>query len=288
MSAGRFFVAPDVLADPARVELPPAVANQVRAVLRLRSGDQITLLASDGIAHVVELTDVSRERVVGRDIAQATVATEPRVQVILYQGLLKAAKFEWIVQKGTEIGLSAIVPVQCRRSVVGADEVSAAKLARWRAIAAEAAEQSDRGRVPEVWEPIVLGWPHPQGAMHCDPTSVAAPEPGSPSVVEAGENGGARFSAPASHAIAADALALLAYEAEGETPRRTIRDALAGSVPAVIHLYIGPEGGFAPEEVALAQAHGVRIVTLGPRILRAETAALVATTLALDAVGEMA
>jgi 16S rRNA (uracil1498-N3)-methyltransferase len=258
MSAGRFFVAPTVLGDPARVVLPLGAANQVRAVLRLRAGDRVTLLDGTGMAYTLELAEVSRERVVGRVVAQAMVTTEPRVPVILYQGLLKAAKFEWIVQKGTEIGLSAIVPVQCRRSVVGADAVSAAKLARWRAIAAEAAEQSDRGRVPAVRDPVALGWsahPTPQPPLH-----------------RSGE----------------EEISILAYEAGDDMLRQTIRDALAGTTPTAIHLYIGPEGGFAPEEVAMALAHGVRIVTLGPRILRAETAALVAATLALDAVGEIA
>lgn len=274
MSAGRFFVAPAVLADHARVVLPPDVANQVRAVLRLRAGERVTLLDGMGMAYSVEVVEVSRDRVVGHVIAQAMVATEPHVQVSLYQGLLKAAKFEWIVQKGTEIGLSAIVPVQCQRSVVGADAVSAAKLARWRAIAAEAAEQSDRGRVPEVREPVRLEWPHPQGRDQSRPYT------------DVGRTFLSAQSVGASHG-SPDSITLLAYEAGDEIPRQTIRDALAGMHPATVHLYIGPEGGFDPEEVAQAQAHGVQIVTLGPRILRAETAALVAVTLALDALGEM-
>lgn len=258
MSAGRFFVTPDVLADPDRVALPAPIASQARHVLRLRAGDTLTLLDGTGMAYTIVLTEEGRDQVQGRVVARTLVATEPRHQVSLYQGLLKAAKFEWIVQKGTEIGLSAIVPVHCARSVVGADEVSAAKRARWRTIATEAAEQSDRGRVPEVRDP-------------------------------------ARFAA-ALASLPPDAVALLAHEGgvvsgasrEFNPPARN-RNPFGLEVvhDATVHLFIGPEGGFTAEEVALAQEHGVRLVTLGPRILRAETAALVAATLVLAALGEL-
>ncbi len=247
MSAGRFFVAPEILADPARVELPVPVANQARSVLRLQAGDHVTLLDNTGMACDVELTHISSKQVIGRIIERVAISTEPRAQVILYQGLLKATKFEWIIQKATEIGLSAIVPVQCRRSIVGAGDVGAGKLVRWRAIATEAAEQSDRGRVPEVREPLVF--------------------------------------AAALAGIPSDDVILLAYG--GEAPITTRAAMALRPITTPVHLFIGPEGGFAPEEVELARGQSARIVTLGPRILRAETAALVAATLVLDALGEM-
>ena len=248
MSAGRFFVPPAVLANPAQVILPPAIASQVRSVLRMQPGATLTLLDGTGDAAMVELITVGREAVVGRVTARVPVTTEPRTRVILHVGLLKAAKFEWVVQKGTEIGISAFVPVRCTRSVV--EDVSAAKLARWRTIATEAAEQSDRGRVPELSSPLAF--------------------------------------TDALTSIAPHATALLAYEdlAQAPTPSRSIAQALPTST-ATIHLFIGPEGGFTPDEVAHAQQHGVQLVTLGPRILRAETAAIVAATLALAAMGEM-
>ncbi len=268
MSAGRFFVAPAVLAEPERVLLPPAIANQARNVLRLRAGDTLTLLDGTGMAYTLALTEVGRDQVQGRIAARTLVASEPRRQVSLYQGLLKAAKFEWIIQKGTEIGLSTIVPVHCARSIVGADEVSAAKRARWRTIATEAAEQSDRGRVPEVREPVKFA----DALAALPPDAVAL-------LAHAGE---------VAHAGDVATGASLGLCGKHIAPARN-RNPFGLEVvhDATVHLFIGPEGGFAPEEVALAQEHGVRLVTLGPRILRAETAALVAATLALAALGEL-
>jgi 16S rRNA (uracil1498-N3)-methyltransferase len=273
MSAGRFFVAPAVVADPTHVELPLLIANQVRSVLRLNVGDHLTLLDGTGMAYRVELTGVKPKQVTGRVIEHLPVATEPRAQVILHQGLLKATKFEWIIQKGTEIGLSAIVPVQCRRSIVSADDVSAGKLARWRSIATEAAEQSDRGRVPAVRDPLLFA----AALADIAPNDLALLAYEGASFIP--DSVGARSIAPSSPPVTSTS---------PSDPPVTIHAALATRlVTTPVHFFIGPEGGFAAEEVALAQGHGVQIVTLGPRILRAETAALVAATLVLDALGEM-
>ena len=248
MSAGRFFVPSAVLANPAHIVLPATIASQVRSVLRMQPGDTLTLLDGTGEAAQVKLTAVGREEVVGHITARLPVTTEPRTRLMLCVGLLKATKFEWVVQKGTEIGVSAFVPIRCARSMV--EDVSAAKLARWRTIATEAAEQSYRGCVPDLASPLPFA------------------------DVLAG--------------IAPPAVALLADEnlAHTPTPNRTIAQALA-SLPMTIHLFIGPEGGFTVDEVRQAQHHGVQLVTLGPRILRAETAAIVAATLALATMGEL-
>lgn len=248
MSAGRFFVAPIVPADPARVVLPADIASQARNVLRMQPGDTLTLLDGSGEAVRIVLTEVGRDAVVGQITSRAPVTTEPRVRLTLAVGLLKAAKFEWVVQKATELGISAILPVRFARSVV--EDVSLPKLARWRAIATEAAEQADRGCVPTILAPL--------------PFTAALAKVGT------GET------------------ALLAYEdlAASTKPARTITQALAQPVPTA-YLFIGPEGGITPNEATLAQSQGVQLVTLGPRILRAETAALVATTLALAALGEL-
>ncbi len=246
MSAGRFFVAPSVLADPLRVVLPPEVAGQVRAVLRLTVGDTITLLDGTGVEYRVTLTEVGRERVTGSLSATEQPTTEPRAHLTLCVGLLKAAKFEWVIQKGTELGVRSFVPVLCHRSV--AETVSAAKLDRWRTIATEAAEQSERTHVP----------------------TISAPSP----LVESVAGEGLRM------------IAALPSPAAEERPAN-MRAVLGGQRPALVRLFIGPEGGFSPEEMRLAQAAGVRAVTLGPRTLRAETAAIVAATLALDALGEL-
>lgn len=252
MSAGRFFVAPAVLANPERIILPPACAAQVRTVLRLRPGATILLLDGTGAAAVVELTAVTAAQVVGRVVARPIVSTEPHHALTLHVGLLKAAKFEWVIQKGTEIGVAAFVPLICARATDGLADLSAAKLARWRTIATEAAEQSDRGVVPAVHAPRRL--------------AEALTNPGT--------------------------LRLVAYEAAGDgalTIPAAVRvpRALAGPAALAIDLFIGPEGGFDPAEIALAQTAGCAIVALGPRILRSETAAIVAAALTLATLGDL-
>jgi 16S rRNA (uracil1498-N3)-methyltransferase len=255
MSAGRFFVEREIISSADSFSLPVAIAQQVRQVLRLRAGDTITLLDGTGIAYICELQSVARDDVRACVCDRSPLRTEPRVRVSLYQGLLKAAKFEWIVQKGTELGLTRFVPFASAHSISGLEDVSAAKYSRWRSIATEAAEQSERGMVPEISMPMTFA-----------------------------------------QAVTSDIgdLKLIAWEgvAMGTLAAQTIMETVythaeTSGMLAAISIVIGPEGGFTSDEIDLACQHGFHVVTLGPRILRAETAALVAVTLALSAAGEM-
>lgn len=221
------------------VELPAAVAHQVGRVLRLRAGATIALLDGGGLAYPVHLTGSAT----GRVGAGEPVEGEPRVAITLYAAPLKGEHFPYTLQKATEIGAAAIVPIVTARTVAG--EAGGAKLERWRRIAREAAEQSGRGRVPPVAAPMPF-------AAAC-----------------------AALTGPA----------LIPWEGERARPlSAAVRD--LGPV-ATLGLFIGPEGGFADGEIAVAAAAGIAPVTLGPRILRAETAAAVAMALALAALGEM-
>ena len=252
MSAGRFFVDPLLLRDPAEVTLPPAIANQVRSVLRLRAGAAITLLDGAGQAFTVELTRVDREAVHGVVVAQHAVLTEPRARVMLHLGLLKASKFEWVIQKGTELGVAGFTPLITARTTDGLEDRSPAKLARWHTIAAEAAEQCDRGQLPTIAPPT-------------------------------------RF-VDAIRSFSAAACVLLAWEDHQDDRRQRVAQVVQSfgrTATAEYHILIGPEGGFTAAEVTLASAAGARLVTLGPRTLRAETAALVLATLTLEALGEL-
>lgn len=272
MSAGRFFVAPATLVDPTRIILPPDIASQVRAVLRLIVGDRITLLDGSGAAYAVELTELGRTQTVGRVIAVTHPSAEPRVALTLCVGLLKGPKFEWIVQKGTELGVAAFMPLRCGRSV--ADGSSAPKLERWRAIAAEAAEQADRTMTPTIHAPRSFA----EGLQLDGMKLIAAP------VTLAPDAQPLRSVAPLP---AVPSESLPSHATAEETPRLTIRAALRDQQPTAVGVYIGPEGGLTPGEVAMARAAGALVVTLGPRILRAETAAIVAATLIMDALGEL-
>ncbi len=241
----RFFVAPSALQHQT-VTLTGPQAHQIAVVLRLRPGERIVVLDNSGWQYLVELQTVTPQRVVGRIGERSLATTEPRVKLTLYQGLIRAPKFELVLQKCTEIGVVAFVPVLCARSLVtSADETRPAKFERWQRIIAEAAEQSGRGKLPVLHPVTTFGQACRQ----------------------------------------ARGLALLAHERAPARPLRAVLQTVER--PFAVSLFIGPEGGFAPEEVAQAQDYGIVPVALGPRILRAETAAIVATALVLYTLGDM-
>ncbi len=148
MTLHRFFVEPgDMSGD--RFPLPPSIERQVRAVLRLRDGERLVLLPNDGTEARVRLEGdacVVEER--------ATVEGEPRHRLTVVQALLKADALETVIRQGTEVGVARFELVITERAV--ARELSPRRLERLRTIAREAAEQSERGVVPEVIAPVPL------------------------------------------------------------------------------------------------------------------------------------
>jgi 16S rRNA (uracil1498-N3)-methyltransferase len=244
----RFFVdGPLVAGD--EMTMPREVAQQVTRVLRMRVGETILLLDGSGWEYPVELIGLASGQVTGRVGTGRPVETEPAVAVTLYAAPLKGDHYAYTLQKATEIGAAAFVPILTTRTVAG--EASATKLERWRRIAREAAEQSGRGRIP----------------------SVAAPLPFSDACRSAAEVGPA----------------LIPWEEERARGLRATLATLSaeGAPPARLGLFIGPEGGFTTQEIETALAAGIVAVTLGKRILRADTAAAVALALALATLGEM-
>lgn len=148
MTLHRFFVAPEAIAGD-RFPLPASIERQVRGILRLAAGDRLVLLTGDGTQSLCRLDGtecVLEER--------SVVATEPRHQLTVVQALLKGDALEEVVQHATEIGVAAFQLVVTERCV--AREMSPRKLERLRAIAREAAEQSERGIVPPIAEPTSL------------------------------------------------------------------------------------------------------------------------------------
>ncbi|MBP6015781.1 MAG: 16S rRNA (uracil(1498)-N(3))-methyltransferase [Candidatus Promineofilum sp.] len=243
----RFFVSPEQIVHRV-VRFDDDQARQMRRVLRLRPGDRVLALDGLGRQYEVTLSEVSHAGAMG-DAAPATEATgEPAVRVTLYQSLLRREKFEWVLQKGTEIGVAAFVPVITRRSLVrDVEDVTPEKLNRWRRIIKEAAEQSGRGRLPSLSVPL----------------GFAATEPG----------------------VRAAGITLIAWEGEF---RRLIRGVLGGrEAVADVTLFIGPEGGYEPDEIRAAESWGAVPVSLGRRILRTETAAVVGAALVLHELGEL-
>jgi 16S rRNA (uracil1498-N3)-methyltransferase len=123
-------------------------AHQIHDVLRLVRGEVIAALDNSGAEFRVELTRVSRGEVRGRVLERLNPASEPLTRLTLYQSILKADKFEWVLQKGTEIGVAEFVPMITSRVV--ASSISGAKHRRWERIVVEASEQAGRGKIPAI------------------------------------------------------------------------------------------------------------------------------------------
>ncbi len=241
----RFFVPPAwIQANIVTITGPQA--HQIARVLRMRPGERIIVLDNSGWEIETQLISVERDTVRGEVLHRRLSAAEPRTKISLYQSVLKGNRFEWVLQKGTELGVVEFVPLiteRCILSEVGAVEK---KRQRWERIIQEAAEQSRRGRKPALHEPLFF----PQG---CE---------------RARQVGG---------------LALIPWEEEEAV---SLRQALSAAPLFTVHLFIGPEGGFTPAEVDLARRYGLQPVTLGPRILRAETAGIAAVAAILFALGD--
>lgn len=225
------------------VDLVP-ISHQLRRVLRLKAGAVITLLDGSGAAFATRIESLEKGRASGIVVGREAVLSEPSVRLTLYQCLPKGDRFEWILQKGTELGVSRFVPVISKRTVVRKKERLLPKYERWTSIVREAAEQSRRGKLPEVLAPLTLE-----------------------EVLES------EFD-----------LGLLAWEEAGKSSIALQRIA---PDTAAVSLIVGPEGGITKDEAAAALAKGWQAISLGPRVLRTETAAIAAAAIVMHAAGEL-
>jgi 16S rRNA (uracil1498-N3)-methyltransferase len=247
MSTNRFFIlASDLQGD--RVRLSPEQSHQVHQVLRLRTGDRIVVLDNTCVEYDVTLTTVEKRAVGGQVTASRQARGEPTVHLTLFQSVLAREKFEWVLQKGTEVGVSRFVPVLTERSLARTRTLEDNKRDRWHRILVEAAEQSHRGRVPTL-DPI-----HPFSEAICEM---------------------AHFDRSLIAATSGPTRSLKEALGPDEKP------------PASVAILIGPEGGFSDDEVRQACEHGVLPIGLGPRILRTETAAMVMPALILHELGDL-
>ena len=217
-------------------------------VMRARVEERVILLDGHGQAFEAVIEEIAKAETTARIVGPYAMPPEPPVFLTVAQALGKGDKFEQVIQHGTEAGASAFVPVRAERSVV---EIPVAKvverLTRWRQIAKGAAEQSGRNRIPTIGEPQTL----------------------------------ARLARQAEEAQTP----LLLLHPDSETI--PLREALKQNFGAArFVLAIGPEGGWSPAEVLAVRSSNKASVTLGPRILRTETAALVAISQILYAAGE--
>ncbi len=234
----QFFV------DPAQIDIPDRRVmilgedvNHIKNVLRMRPGEEISVRAGqDGREYRCGILSLGEREVACELRFIKEDAVELPAEVYLFQGLPKGDKMELIIQKAVELGARQVIPVAASRCVVKLDErKAAAKRARWQGIAEAAAKQSRRAVIPEV-------------------TEVSS------------------FARAVGRASEMD-VALIPYEL-AEDMSRTKR-LLEGIRPGQrVAVFIGPEGGFAEAEIALARESGIQPITLGKRILRTETAGL--------------
>ncbi len=253
----RFFVSKDSFHGD-KVILGKEHAHQIRSVLRMSAGGHIIILDNQGSEYDLVLTGIRHDEAVGEVTQKRQATGEPNVQITLFQSLLTREKFEFILQKCTEVGASRFVPVITQRALVRETAIKPEKIARWQRIITEAAEQSHRGLIPDLSPPV--------------------------SFEEVIQD------------LASFERCLIAWEKQGRSIRVALQTgdklvpakrAVAGNVPGTIAILIGPEGGFTEQEVQLAQSAGAVAVSLGPRILRTETAAIVTTALILYELGQM-
>lgn len=241
----RFFVEGNQIGEDS-ISITGTDVNHIKNVLRMRVGE--TVLISDGKdrEYTCSISELSDEEVIAKIEDVNGPERELSVRVTLFQALPKGDKMETIIQKMVELGAFEIVPVSTKRCVVKLDDKKAGKKTeRWNAISLSAAKQSKRGIVPKVTTPVSYKMALEQ-AKELD-------------------------------------LILIPYEnAEDMNYTREIIEGIHKDM--TIGVFIGPEGGFAPEEVEAAVNAGAKEITLGRRILRTETAgmALMSTIMFLN------
>ena len=229
---------------------PKQVSHQISHVLRLKEGDQVAVLDNSGMIYIVTIEGgIGDADLMGHIVSVDPALSEPQVQLALFFGLTSREKVEWILQKGTEVGVSVFCPFISSRTLVNSPSLSKNKLERWARIIQEAAEQSGRGKLPGLYPPANL-----IDAIHKAQNNYD--------------------------------LCLLAWEGIRDDGFR-LEDLKTNFNGETIALFVGPEGGFSEEEVAAAQEAGCRVVTLGARTLRTETAAIVFPALVLHELGAL-
>lgn len=236
----RFFVSAEQIAD-STVTLLGDDAHHVARSLRMAAGECITVCDPDAVEYECELVSFEQDkRVIARIISAAPCATEPPYKAYLYQALPKGEKFDSIIQKAVECGVYEIVPFQSSRCIAKAKpDGEAEKTKRRCRIAAEAAKQSGRGRIPEVTLTVSFEQMLRMAKEQCD-------------------------------------ICLFCYEDEHTETLASILDSFIPEDPhraPRIGIVVGSEGGFSPEEAQRAVQAGMRSTGLGKRILRTETAA---------------
>lgn len=221
----------------------------ISKVLRMSEGDELVLCDGRGIDYnaVIEKTDA--KQIICKIISQSKSNTEADIEVTLVQGLPKASKMDYIIQKTTELGISRIIPCALSRCVVKLENQKAEekKVERWRKISEEAAKQSGRGVIPEITMPKNLDAVIEE-LKDCD-------------------------------------IVFVPYECETENSLKSVLTSCKN--PKKVGFIIGPEGGFDTAEIEKIHNAGIKTITLGKRILRTETAGEAVLAMIMYEIGDI-
>ena len=244
----RYFLDESARVEDDSITITGGKANRLKRVMRVRRDDRLELIHPINeqlYSAVVER--VTRDDVICRIAMQRTLQPLPPPRIVLSASLIRPQRYDFIIEKATELGVDEVRPVWSQRALIRGD--ASQRLHRWRRLATEASEQCRREFRPTIHPPVEVA-----DLIREQPT---------PNV-----------------------LRLQASALEPDQRIAAIFDQLRdASLPAPerVHLLIGPEGGFTPEEASLARSHAWRPVSLGNRPLRAETAAIIAVALTLEA-----
>jgi 16S rRNA (uracil1498-N3)-methyltransferase len=243
----RFFLKPSFISDK-EVNFPTDISHQMLQVLRLKTGDEVEVLDNLGHCYVAALSvDYTSKQVKGTIVQTKEVHKEGLIELSLCFGMTNRDKVEWILQKGTEIGVSAFYPFISSRTLVQSTAMSSKRTQRWERIIREAAEQSGKMFLPVLHQPM-------------------------------------EFEACIENLSRENPLCLVAWE-DADTVDYSLQTTLIGEKRRQIALFVGPEGGFSTEEINHAQTAKCEVVSLGNWTLRMETAAIVFPALVLYELG---
>ena len=244
----KFFVEPEQVKED-EIEILGEDVRHISKVLRLHIGEEILICDGQGYDYQCIINTIEKDYILVQIKRKILSETEPICKVTLFQGLPKADKFELIIQKCTELGILDIYPTLTERVVVKIKDAKKEKdkINRWQKIAKEASKQSNRSIVPTIHDFISF-------------TDILSK-------------------------LKDFDIILIPYEKQRDT---YIQDVLADFSHAKhIGIIIGPEGGFEEKEVQMAMDQGIKPITLGPRILRTETAGLITLGIIMNRMGEI-
>lgn len=232
----KIFIPPESIEKRTCIKIPIDKSHYITSVLRHKKGDLISVIDGKGNVYEAIISNIKKRQVFIDIIKMLYLESEPTLNLILCQGILKGEKMDIVVQKATELGINAIFPVTTERCLVKETR----KTNRWRKIAEESVEQCGRTIIPTIHEPV-------------------------------------EFGTFMSHYAS---LKGFIFWEEGRKPlKEAVKKIELEDLKSPLYLFIGPEGGLTYEEVKTAEGKGLIRATLGKRILRAETAAIVSIAL---------